>query len=102
MVSIRLAQICYNDGELEEINCQYTQAELENAITSGKFVIHKCGDELRVLRDINSLTTVTEDKGGEHFQEKKNQTIRVIDYIADNVASVFFNSKYIGKKDSKK
>lgn len=81
------------DGELEEINCQYTQAELENAITSGKFVIHKCGDELRVLRDINSLTTVTEDKGS-IFQE--NQTIRVIDYIADNVASVF-NSKYIGK-----
>ena len=67
--------------------------ELENAITSGKFVIHKCGDELRVLRDINSLTTVTEDKGS-IFQE--NQTIRVIDYIADNVASVF-NKKYIGK-----
>ena len=81
------------DGELEEINCQYTQAELENAITSGKFVIHKCGDELRVLRDINSLTTVTEDKGS-IFQE--NQTIRVIDYIADNVASIF-NNKYIGK-----
>ena len=46
-----------------------------------------------MLEDINSLTTVTEDKG-EDF--KSNQTIRVIDQIANDIAKLF-NTKYLGK-----
>lgn len=48
---------------------------------------------MRVLVDINSLVTFTEQKGDVF---KDNQTIRVIDYIADNISSIF-NEKYVGK-----
>lgn len=80
------------DGEFD-IPALYTKAELENAIESGEFVFHKVGDEIRVLEDINSLTTITKEKG-EDF--KSNQTIRVIDQIAMDIAKIF-NDKYLGK-----
>lgn len=82
----------YYDGELD-VNVDYTQAELEDGITAGKFLFHKVGDETRVLMDLNSLTTFTADKSN-LFQE--NQTIRVCDQIATDIA-VLFNNKYLGK-----
>ena len=42
--------------------------------------------------DINSLTTVTAEKG-EVF--KSNQTVRVVDQIANDIAKLF-NTKYLG------
>lgn len=80
------------DGEYT-INADYTQAQLEASIDNGEFVLHKVGDEIRVLVDINSLVDTTSEKGEEF---KSNQTIRVLDQIASDVASVF-NSKYLGK-----
>lgn len=80
------------DGEFD-IVADYTQAQLEASIDAGEFVLHKVGDETRVLVDINSLVTTTEEKG-EDF--KSNQTIRVLDQIATDVSSVF-NAKYLGK-----
>lgn len=80
------------DGEFE-IPTNYTQAQLESAIKSGEFAFHKVGQETRVLCDINSLVTTTLNKG-EDF--KANQTIRVIDQIAMDIAGIF-NTKYIGK-----
>lgn len=80
------------DGEFD-IPVAYTQAQLEAAIKSGEFVFHQVGQEIRVLTDINSLVTTTVEKG-EDF--KSNQTIRVIDQIAMDIASIF-NSKYIGQ-----
>lgn len=80
------------DGEYT-INADYTQAQLEVSIDNGEFVLHKVGDEIRVLVDINSLVDTTIEKGEEF---KSNQTIRVLDQIASDVASVF-NSKYLGK-----
>lgn len=80
------------DGEYT-INADYTQAQLEASIDNGEFVLHKVGDEIRVLVDINSLVDTTTEKGEEF---KSNQTIRVLDQIASDVASVF-NSKYLGK-----
>lgn len=80
------------DGEFD-IPTNYTQAQLESAIKSGEFTFHKVGQETRVLCDINSLVTITKDKG-EDF--KANQTIRVIDQIAMDIAEMF-NTKYIGK-----
>ncbi len=79
------------DGELE-IDGAYTQAQLETAINAGEFVLHRCGMNIRVLTDINSLVTTTEDKN-ELF--KSNQTIRVIDQLASDTAALF-NEKYIG------
>lgn len=80
------------DGEYT-INSNYTQSQLETSIDNGEFVLHKVGDEVRVLVDINSLVDTTSEKGEEF---KSNQTIRVLDQIASDIASVF-NSKYLGK-----
>ena len=80
------------DGEFA-IDCEYTQTELSNALQTGEFVFHKVGDEVRILEDINSFVSYTEDKN-ELFSD--NQTIRVIDQIANDDA-VLFNNKYLGK-----
>lgn len=79
------------DGELT-INVDYTQAQLEKLIDAGKFAFHRVGDDIRVLTDINSKVTVTLEEG-EDF--KANQTIRVIDQIGNDIATVF-NTKYLG------
>lgn len=88
--------LTYN-GELD-VNTDYTQDELKASISVGEFVLHKVDDEVRVLLDINSYTSVT-DEQGELFQD--NQTIRIIDSMATSIASVFF-TKYTGKVPNKK
>lgn len=79
------------DGELI-IDTEYTQAEFEQAIKAGKFMLHNVNGAVRVLEDINTLLTLTDTKG-EVFQS--NQTIRVCDQIANDVA-VLFNTRYVG------
>lgn len=79
------------DGEFT-VKTNYTQTQLENCTDNGKFVLHKVGDDVRVLRDINSLVTVTDEKG---IDFKNNQTIRVLDQVATDIAKVF-NNNYIG------
>lgn len=80
------------DGELT-VDTSYTQAQLEKAIKAGEFVLHSVGTEVRILEDIDSLVTFTDDKN-ELFQS--NQTVRVLDQIATDIASLF-NTKYHGK-----
>lgn len=80
------------DGEFI-VNTSYTQEQLKESIDDGEFVLHQVGDEVRVLIDNNSLTTVTEEKD-EIF--KLNQTIRVLDQVAVDV-STLFNTTYVGK-----
>lgn len=80
------------DGELS-VDTSYTQTQLEKAIAAGELVLHSVGTEVRILEDINSLVTLTEDKN-ELFQS--NQTIRVLDQIAMDIAALF-NEKYHGK-----
>ena len=79
------------DGELI-IDTDFTQAELEQAIKAGKFMFHNVNGATRVLEDINTLLTLSDTKG-EVFQS--NQTIRVCDQIANDVA-VLFNTRYVG------
>lgn len=74
------------------VNVAYTQTELEAALLAGKFIFHAVGDSVRVLEDINCLVTTTADKG-DIF--KDNQTIRVVDQIANDIATLF-NTKYLG------
>lgn len=80
------------DGELT-VDTSYTQAQLEKAIKAGEFVLHSVGTEVRILEDIDSLVTFTDDKN-ELFQS--NQTVRVLDQIATDIASLF-NTKYHGR-----
>lgn len=79
------------------VNADYTQSQLESAVNSGEFVLHKVPEDgketIRVLKDINSLVTTTDTKGNVF---KQNQTIRVIDQIANDTAFIF-NGSYIGK-----
>lgn len=79
------------DGELT-LDTDYTQAELEAAIKAGKFMFHNVNGVTRVLEDINTLLTLTDTKG-EVFQS--NQTMRVCDQIANDIA-VLFNERYVG------
>lgn len=73
-------------------NTDYTQNDLINARKAGEFTLHKANSTVRVLADINSMVTVTDDCG-EIFKE--NQTVRVIDQLANDDA-VLFNTKYLG------
>lgn len=80
----------YNGEFIVEAN--YTQNELKKAIKAGEFTLHKVGADIRVLEDINTMVT-TSDTQGDIF--KDNQTVRVIDQIANDIA-VLFNTKYLG------
>lgn len=79
------------DGEYT-VDADYTQTDLVNTMKSGEFVLHKVNEEIRVLADINTMVTTT-DTCGDIFKE--NQTMRVIDQLANDDA-VLFNTKYLG------
>ena len=79
------------DGEFT-VKADYTQSQLEGFINAGKFTFHNVGNDVRVLSDINTLLT-TSDVKGDVFKE--NQTIRVCDQIANDIANIF-NTRYLG------
>ena len=80
------------DGDFT-IFVDYKQSQLETAIKDGEFTFHKVGDNVNVLEDINSFTSITKDKN-EDFQS--NQVMRVLDQVANDIA-VLFNNQYLGK-----
>lgn len=80
------------DGEYE-VDVDYTQRELENGIIGGKLMFHKVGDKVRILDDINSFVSFTDDKSVDF---SSNQTMRVLDQIGNDIA-VLFNTKYLGQ-----
>lgn len=90
-VNKSLTNTLYN-GEYTIIT-NYTQSQLEDYIKKGNFVIHSVNNEPRVLLDINTLTETTSEKG-EDF--KDNQTVRICDQIAMDIAEIF-NNYYLGK-----
>lgn len=69
-----------------KIKLENTQTALKSDIKNGYFTFHNVDGQARVLYDINSLTTLSKDKG-EVFQD--NKTIRVCDEIANGVALLF-------------
>ncbi len=80
------------DGEYS-VDTDYTQTELENGIKEGSFMFHLVDGEVVVLEDINTFTSITDEKSADF---SSNQTIRVLDQIANDIA-VLFAQKYIGK-----
>ncbi len=80
------------DGEYTVV-CDKTQSQLEACIKNGQVALHLVYGDVRVLEDVNALTETTADKG-EDF--KSNQTIRILDQIANDIAKLF-NTKYLGK-----
>lgn len=79
-------------GEYSPV-CNYSQSELTECIKDGMLVFHKVNDEIRILKDINSLVSITDEKNNDFCL---NQVIRVLDQIGNDVA-VIFNDKYCGK-----
>jgi len=80
------------DGEYD-VDTSYTQSELEAGIQEGSFMFHLVDEKVVVLEDINTFTSVTDEKSSDF---SSNQTIRVLDQIANDIA-VLFGKKYIGK-----
>ncbi|MDM9696839.1 phage tail sheath family protein [Clostridioides difficile] len=80
------------DGEFD-VDVNYTQIHLEEALKTGKFIFHKVGDEVHVLEDINTFVSFTDDKNDDF---SSNQSVRVLDQIANDIA-ILFNDKYLGK-----
>lgn len=74
------------------VDTAFTQTQLADGIRGGKFLFHKTGDEVRVLMDINTLTSFTAEKNDDF---SSNQTIRVLDQIGNDIASMF-NKQYLG------
>lgn len=94
MAGCEINKSCTNmlyDGELT-VDVAYSQADLQGMLDAGKIVFHLVYGEVRLLEDINSLVTPSSDQN-EDF--KYNQTIRVIDQIANDIAYLF-NTKYLG------
>jgi Phage tail sheath protein. len=75
-----------------DINTNYTQTDLETNIRNGLFTFHRVSDTIRVLDDINTFTSFAENKGSIFAN---NQTVRITDQIANDIA-VLFNDKYLG------
>lgn len=80
------------DGEYS-IDTSYTQTQLENGIKEGSFMFHMVDEKVVVLTDINTFISITDEKSQDF---SSNQTIRVLDQIANDIA-VLFAKKYIGK-----
>lgn len=81
------------DGEFT-VDTDHKQSVLETAMKSGEFMFHNVNGEVRVLADINTFVSGTDEKSVEIFGE--NQCVRVMDQIANDIA-VIFNTKYLGK-----
>lgn len=88
------------DGEYE-IDTALKQFELEQAMTAGMLTFHNVTDsvsgnvvgDVRVLSDINTFTEFTKDKNRDF---SLNQTVRVLDNAALDIARLF-NRLYLGK-----
>lgn len=90
-ISKSCTNMLYN-GEYKVVTNK-TQTQLEGCINGGQIAFHLVYGEVRLLEDVNSLTTTSSDKGDDF---KYNQTIRVIDQIANDIAKLF-NTKFLGK-----
>lgn len=74
------------------IDTDFKQPQLKEFIRKGEFVLHRVNSDIRVLDDINTMVTVTEEQGDVF---KSNQTVRVIDQLGNDDA-VLFSTKYLG------
>jgi hypothetical protein len=74
-----------------------TKTEMETAIQNGEFIFKvDSAQNVTAVYDINSLTTVTTDKGKAFT---KNRVIRAIDGINNDITTIF-ESNFVGKIDN--
>ena len=85
------------DGELN-IKTKYTKSEFEKAIENGEIVFYDDGENVRVLRDINTFTNFSSEKNSSF---SSNRIMRVLDAIGNDVARIF-SEYYLGKQSNNK
>lgn len=85
------------DGEFT-VDTNYSQLALSAGIKAGELMFHKVGDTVRILNDINSLITFTEDKNSDF---SSNQVMRVLDQVGNDIAALFC-VKYLGNIQNNK
>lgn len=80
------------DGAIDVVP-RMTKAEMESAITAGKFIFKvDTAQNVTAVYDINSLTTVTPEKGKAFT---KNRVIRTLNGINNDITEIF-ESNYVG------
>lgn len=87
----------YYDGNFT-VKANATRADQTKAIRAGEILFHKVGDDVVILRDINTFTKVErgdEEKKSTEFSS--NQVIRVLDGITTETARIF-NTYFLGKR----
>lgn len=89
-VNESLTNTAYDDAV--RVDTKYTKSQMKAAIKAGKVVFYEDGDKVRVLTDINSLTTFG---NGVNEDWTSNRVIRVLDNWAMDIARIFGES-YIG------
>lgn len=71
-----------------------TRSEMETAVKAGKFIFKvDSAQNVTAVYDINSLTTVTVEKGK---MFTKNRVIRTLDNISNDITRIF-ESNYVGR-----
>lgn len=83
------------DGEYEG-NAKLKKSEYIKGIQGGQFLFYEEDGKLRVLRDINSLTSFETTKNSDF---SSNRVVRVLDSIANDVANLF-SKYYLGKQSN--
>lgn len=84
------------DGSLTPV-IDLTQDQLVQTVENGEMTLHKQGFSILVFKDINSYCEVTEEDDGKRSKDfMNNQTVRVMDGIATDTATIF-NNYYLGK-----
>lgn len=74
-----------------------TKSEMEAAVQNGEFIFKvDSAQNVTAVYDINSLTTITPEKGK---QFTKNRLVRTIDGINNDITTIF-ESNYVGKVDN--
>ena len=83
------------DGEYE-VNTKFKKREFVEFINQGHVAFYQDGDDVRVLKDINTFASFEPYKNRD-FSD--NRVMRVLDQIANDTA-VIFNKFYLGKADN--
>ena len=88
-VQSNLTGTVYN-GEFE-IEAKVTRDQQKKSIEGGEILFNKMGDEVVVLRDVNTLVSIPDGSKLKNDDFKKNQTIRTLDGLATETANTWNN-----------
>lgn len=83
----------YAVAPFSDVNRRWTKAEMEQAVEGGVFLLVWDGEKVKVLRGINTLTSLRQ---GQNEAWKKIRAIRVMDAINNDLVKTAEDS-YVGK-----